>query len=289
MLNTTSGLLTSVDSSISWREKLARLTISSIEWENLPLSIDPVYLERSLFYNGSVIFFVADEQLVCMKGFGSGKPNNYNIPTTRTVNAPNGFTATLNQENSIICYNDVLRRTGRYLAYKYADRLAELDNIIDINTAAQKTPVLVVASKSEELSMRNTYEQYQGNAPVIFATDNFKPDAIKSIRTDAPLVAADLRNLQHDIYSEYCVAVGIANSGNYKAERMITSEVASNVAGVLVNQRSRLLPRQMVCDLLNNNPFFSRYLNGPVSVRYVGDAVDSILTEEKDEGGVMIG
>lgn len=259
-----------------WRDMLAELTISSIKWENLPPTIDPIYLERQLFYKGQVIFFPTDEGLVCMSGFGTAMPNIYNIPTERVVNAPNGFTATLTNENSVICYNDVLRRNGVYKANIYAGRLADLDNTIDVNCKAQKTPFLLKASKNNELSVKNAYMELVGNLPVLQVTEDFNPDAIGVLDTKAPFTAPDMRKLQHDIFAEYCTSIGIANSNNYKAERLITSEIYANNAGVIIHQQAKLKPRQQVCDILNTQ--FKEYLPyGPVSVKFEVDSIDEIL------------
>lgn len=271
-----------------WRDMLAELTISSIKWENLPPTIDPIYLERQLFYKGQVIFFPTDEGLVCMSGFGTAMPNIYNIPTERVVNAPNGFTATLNNENSVICYNDVLRRNGVYKANIYAGRLSDLDNTIDVNCLAQKTPILLKANKRNELSVKNAYMQVVGNSPVICISDDADPNAISVLQTGAPFTADKMRELQHDIFAEYCTSIGIANSNNYKAERLITSEIYANNAGVLINQQSKLKPRQQVCDILNNSPIFQPYLvNGPVSVKFEVDSVDEILAVTGSESGFI--
>lgn len=266
-----------------WRDTLANLTISSIVWDNLPDTVDPIYLERQLFYKGPVLFFATDQGLVCMSGFGSSLPNIYNIPTEREAHASNGFHAHLTNENSVICYNDIMRRPGVTKANIYAGRLANIDNIIDVNCQAQCTPVLLTASDETILSVKNAYVQMIEGVPAIAVKDDFDPNSISSINTQAPFTAPQLRQLQHDLFAEYCTSVGIANSNNYKAERLITSEVYSNNAGVLIQQQAKLRPRQQVCDFLNNSEFFKPYLTkGPISVRFEVDAVDEVMAVDPE-------
>ena len=145
-----------------WFEHLSLLAVSSIEW-TFPKTVDAIYVERELFYNTQVITFIADESLVALAGFGSSKPNLYGIPLKRIVNAKNGFTATLDNENSVIIYNNTLRRNGARIAQQYALRLAQLDRVIDLNTEAQKTPYIIRATKESELSVRNAYGAIDNN------------------------------------------------------------------------------------------------------------------------------
>lgn len=269
------GYLNTLSTLNLWRDRLASLTVSAVVWENLPPSIDVRYLEYELFYHGKIIFFIADDQLVCLSGFGTSLPNLYNVPTQRTVNANNGFTANLTDLNSVICYNDILRKPGAVSANIYANRLAELDSAIDVNIKAQKTPVLLRASKLSELSVKNAYLQLDGNSPAIAITEDWDDNAIKALNTEAPFHAPDMRSLQHDLLCEYMQSIGIANGGNYKAERLVSSEVATNNAGVAVQRRSRLLPRQQAAEMINM--MFSDYISAPVRVRYEYDALDDIL------------
>ena len=53
----------------TWLERLQLAAVSRIQW-NLPDTVDPLYVERELFFNGRVIFFVADRSVVAMSCFG---------------------------------------------------------------------------------------------------------------------------------------------------------------------------------------------------------------------------
>ena len=256
-----------------WFEHLSLLAVSSIEW-TLPKTVDTIYLERELFYNTQVITFIADESLVALAGFGSSKPNLYGIPLKRIVNAKNGFTATLDNENSVIIYNNTLRRNGARIAQQYALRLAQLDRVIDLNTEAQKTPYIIRATKESELSVRNAYGAIDNNEAYLAVTDDFREDAIQVLKTDAPFTAPQIRALQESILAEYVRSLGFAGVDD-KAERFISSEVAARNSGVLVYREARMKPRRQACEEINRR--FAKYLDEPADAKFVGDMLDYTL------------
>lgn len=260
-----------------WQDQLAQLAIASIEWD-VPDTIDPVYLERALFYHGRAIVFAADEGLVALCGFGSAAPNVYGIPTKRTVQAANGFQAILDNDNSVIVYNNVTRTNGQDRALMYASRLAELDRIIDSNAKAQATPVLLKAPKEAELSAANFYAAYDAHEDVIRINNDFQPDAIAAVNLGVTFEGNNIRALQRDIYAQYLQERGIGSANTGKAERLNTSEVAAGNSGLLMYQAALLVPRQQACKLINER--FAGILNGKeISCRFRRDMIDFILDD----------
>lgn len=271
----------------NWIDQLTQLAVASIEWD-VPDTIDPIYLERNLFYHGKVVFFAVEEGLVCLAGFSASKPNVYGIPLQRIVNGNNGFTATLDNTNSVICYNNVERRNGYNKALTFASRLAELDRIIDLNAKAQKTPVVLKAPKEAQLTAENVYAGYDSNDDLIRITNDFEPDSIGAVNLGVPFTGNDLRALQQDIYAQYLRERGIGSANTGKAERLNTSEVAAGNSGLLIYQSALLAPRLQACKLVNER--FADILGGKkISCRFRRDMIDYILddlqagTEQKKE------
>lgn len=260
-----------------WLEHLAQVSIASIEWD-VPDTIDPIYLERELYYHGKVIFFAVEEGLVALSGFGTSMPNLYGIPVERTVRAKNGFTADLDQTNSVICYNNVTRTPGSVSALSYATRLAELDRIIQLNARAQKTPVLLKAPKEAQLTVENAYGSYDENAEVIRINNDYDPEAISVLNLGVPFQGNELRSLQQSILEEFLRTRGIGSANAGKAERLNTSEVAAGNSGLLVCQRAILLPRLQACNLVNKR--FENVLGGKkISCHFTRDMIDFILDD----------
>lgn len=268
----------------TWLERLQLAAVSRIQW-NLPDTVDPLYVERELFFNGRVIFFIADGSLVALSGFGSSKPNLYGIPLVRTVNAKNGFTAQLTNENSVIMYNNTLKRPTSPLAIDYAIRLANLDRIIELNANAQKTPYIIKATKETELSIRNAYAAIDNNEEFIAVTEDFQPDALEVLNTGANFTGLHLRTLQQAIMDEYLLQIGIASANTQKAERLITSEVAASNGGLMIYQEAFMAPRRNAAKFINDR--FGDYLKEPVEPKFVSDVVNYILPGMNPAEGVL--
>ena len=268
----------------TWLERLQLAAVSRIQW-NLPDTVDPLYVERELFFNGRVIFFIADGSLVALSGFGSSKPNLYGIPLVRTVNAKNGFTAQLTNENSVIMFNNTLKRPTAPLAIDYAIRLANLDRIIELNANAQKTPYIIKATKETELSIRNAYAAIDNNEEFIAVTEDFQPDALEVLNTGANFTGLQLRTLQQAIMDEYLLQIGIASANTQKAERLITSEVAASNGGLMIYQEAFMAPRRNAAKFLNDR--FGDYLKEPAEPKFVSDVVNYILPGMNPAEGVL--
>lgn len=268
----------------TWLERLQLAAVSRVQW-NFPDTVDPLYVERELFFNGRVIFFVADGSLVALSGFGSSKPNLYGIPLVRTVNAKNGFTAQLTNENSVIMYNNTLKHPTAPLAIDYAIRLANLDRIIELNANAQKTPYIIKATKENELSIRNAYAAIDNNEEFIAITEDFQPDALEVLNTGANFSGLQLRTLQQSILDEYLLHIGIASANTQKAERLISSEVAASNGGLMIYQEATLSPRRQAAKFINER--FGDKLKEPVAPKFVTDVVNYILPGMSPAEGVF--
>ena len=89
--------------------RLTELAISMFEWKNLPDTIDERFLELALFSEGMAVFF-EDEAIgyLALRTMIGGHLDVYQIPTIRTAFASNGYNKMLNNENSVIIFNNLL-------------------------------------------------------------------------------------------------------------------------------------------------------------------------------------
>ena len=266
---------------IQYYNRLTELALSMFEWKNLPSTIDPRFLELSLYSDGMSIFF-EDEvlgylALQCMIG---GKLNVYRIPTERRAYATNGYNRQLNDKNSVIIFNNYLHTNSMLDVRIFSERLENLDRIIDVNANAQKTPVLIACTENERMSMINLYNQYEGNQPFIFGNKQLDINSLKVLKTDAPYVADKIYELKTQIWNEALTYLGISNINVVKKERMITDEVTRNLGGTVASRYSRLEMRRQACKQINE--MFG--LN--ISVDYREDFQDVDYIENADEGGV---
>lgn len=232
--------------------RLTELSISMFEWKNLPDTVDPRYLELTLFTDGQAVFF-KDEEIgfLALQNAKGGKFNVYRIPVNRRAYAVNGYQKDLTDKDSVIIFNNYLHNNSRLDVEMFARRLWNLDRAIDVNANAQKTPVLIQCDETQRLTMLNLYKKYDGNEPFIFGDKNLNPNAIKTLKTDAPYVADKLYQLKTQIWNEALTYLGISNINITKKERLITDEVTRNQGGTIASRYSRLEARRDACREIN--------------------------------------
>lgn len=261
--------------------RLTELAISMFEWKNLPPSVDERFLEMTLFSDGMAVFFKDDVlgelALQCMIG---GDLNVYRIPKQRKAYASNGYNQNLNENDSVLIFNNYLHTNSMLDVEMFSKRLYNLDRAIDVNANAQKTPVLIQCDETQRLTMLNLYKQYDGNAPFIFGSKGLDVNGLKVLQTGAPYVADKLYELKTQIWNEALTYLGISNINVVKKERMITDEVTRNQGGTVASRYSRLESRRQACKQIND--MFG--LN--VWVDYREDFQDIQEIESKDESEV---
>lgn len=233
--------------------RLTELCVSMFEWEGLPDSVDERFLELALFRDGMAVFFKDDElgEHLCLRTMIGGQWDYYNIPKIRTAYASNGYNRQLDENNSVLIFNNFLRSNSMLMVEEFARKLAELDRTIEVNAKAQKTPILIQCNETQRLTMKNMYMKYDGNEPFIFADKNLDPTGIKVLTTGAPYVADNLYQLKTQYWNEALTYLGISNLNVQKKERLVSDEVLRNMGGTIASRYSRLEMRRKACDEIN--------------------------------------
>ena len=256
---------------IQYFNRLVELSISMFEWQGLPETVDPRYLELHLFQNGSVVYF-RDEVMgdLCLDCIANGQFDVYGNPISRRAySSYNQYQKTLDESDSVIIWNNYLRQPSVLDVKMFAKRLYNLDRIIDVNANAQKTPVLVQGTEKQRLTLVNLYKEFDGNAPFIFGDKSLDLNSLKAISTDAPYVADKLYQLKTQIWNEALTYLGISNLNIQKKERMVTDEVQRNQGGTIASRYSRLEARREAVGKIN------RMFGTDISVDYREDFQDT--------------
>lgn len=238
---------------VQYYNRLMELSMSMFEWKNLPDTVDERYLELGLFSSGCMVFFKDDVigELALNMTYQGGF-DIYGEPTRRRAYSRyNQFQTTLDKDNSVIIWNNMLRTNSALDVQMFAYRLYNLDRIVDINANAQKTPVLITCDEKQKLTMKNLYLQYEGNYPVIFGDSNLDIKSLSVLKTDAPFVSDKIYDLKVKIWNEALTYLGISNINTTKKERMITDEVIRNQGGTIASRYSRLESRRRAVKKIN--------------------------------------
>lgn len=246
--------------------RLSELAMSMFKWKELPDSIDPRFLEYTLFYEGAAVFFKdkdlternlskneqeEDGTYLALQVVLGGDLNVYRVPNNRKAYAVNTYNKKLTVEDSVIIWNNMLRLPEYGRMMFYAEKLAQIDRAIDVNVKGQRFPIAILCDESQRLTMKQVYKQYDGNEPFIFGDKSLDLSGIQVINTGSPYVADKLQQLKNNIWAEAMMCLGIPNSPSEKKERLVANEAKVSQGGTLASRSSRLEMRKRACDEIN--------------------------------------
>lgn len=232
--------------------RLEEIAINVFIWKGLPDTIDPRFLELTLFEQGQILFFKDDYLGFLALPFVGGHPLDvYGIPVSRHAYSWNGYQFEGNIDNSVICWNNFLHTPGAPTVVLFASRLADIERSIEVNARSQKTPIAVLCEEHERLSYVNAYKDYDGNLPVVFGSKSMDLKNITTINTQAPFVGLDLQVLKKQIWNECLTYIGINNSASEKRERQVATEAIASQGAVEANRYVKLHSRQLAAEQIN--------------------------------------
>ena len=275
---------------LNYLERLKQVAISQFEWLNLPSSMNAQFLERCLYEFGKAsLLKTKDYGFINAKAVGSSDLNIYMLPSsincfsTDSLNEDrklyNGF---LDEETSEYDYCVLVKNNQDMIPTEptlrlFAWRLYEAERTCDTNIKAQKTPVLIVGDESLKLAMKNLFEKYEGNEPVIYADKKqLGTDTLRALKTDAPFIADKVMEYKKEIWNEALTFLGINNINVEKRERLVKEEANANNELVNLNLQNRLLVRKEACKQFNE--LFNLTGENAIDVRVRSDLTNAIKT-----------
>lgn len=238
---------------IMYKNYLTNLAITSFAWDNLPPTIDPLFIETQLFFTGKVLYF-RDEYVGDLVTLFSGVSplNVYNQPILRYAYANNGYYNTLDERDSVIIYNNPLYTGDALTITSYALKLATLDQIIMVNAQAQRTPYILMADTADRLSIENFFSQMNDGANVIFPKKTFDMDNVRVLNLNAPYVADKIQLLKTLYMNEILTYLGIDSNTAYKNAQQISVEINADLGITHASVNNRLITRQQAVQRINN-------------------------------------
>ena len=238
---------------MKWYFDIQQLYSSVFAYTGMPLIVDMAQVEQWLMYRGSVAFFI-DEFIgpLILPYTTQGSLNQYGNPTTIRAYGMNGYQIYLNPDQYVIIYDNNMKISNINALRQYAIRLSQTDKVIDVNIAAQRTPVLLTAQNEGQLnSLKLAYRKMATGQPVIAEIGNTVNAGVNALNTGAPMVFNELQNYKLNLLSEVLTFCGIPNIGDPKRERLITTEVSAINGHVVHERTNRLQTRQRAIDEIN--------------------------------------
>lgn len=238
---------------MKWYFDIQQLYSSVFAYSGMPLIVDMAQVEQWLMYRGSVAFFI-DEFIgpLILPYTTQGSLNQYGNPTTIRAYGMNGYQIYLNPDQYVIIYDNNMKISNINALRQYAIRLSQTDKVIDVNIAAQKTPILLTAQNEGQLnSLKLAYRKMATGQPVIAEIGNTVNAGVNALNTGAPMVFNELQNYKLNLLAEVLTFCGIPNRGDPKRERLITTEVSAINGHVVHERTNRLQTRQRAIDEIN--------------------------------------
>ena len=236
-----------------YRDNLMQLGMAMFDWQDLPDTCNERYIEKTEYFRGATIFFKDDTLgFLCLPVIFNGPFDVMDEPNRRVAYSRSGYRKELDKDNSVIIWNNYLRKPSCLTVNHYARRLADIENSIDVNCKAQKTPVLIRCSENQRLTLENLYQKYEGNYPFIFGEKDLDVKGISAIVTGAPFVSDKMFQIKMQIWNEALTELGISNISYQKKERLVSDEVIRNMGGTIASRYSRITMRRLACDKIND-------------------------------------
>ena len=237
---------------------LYTLAISVPTWEGLPIEIDKAIMERILINNGNVVI-TYDETLEQFVTLVLGKVTKYNYngrPLKYGASTLYGGIKydNLTPENSVIIWDRTTYVPTLANIHFYAGRLANIRLSIDQCIRNLKVPFIVTTTSNNLAAVESIFTEVYAYKPAIVIDGIAEVESLKvSTLTDNVHYSLEAaRSELTNTFNEALSSIGIANVSNEesKSEQMSQFEVAKTVTGSMIQQESRLKPRQQGAELL---------------------------------------
>lgn len=230
---------------------LTELAVNRFEWTGLPRSVNPRWLEMTLFYTALSVFYYDTEynEYLALRATGSGRINMVGNPVSFTLLGPLFKSKTLPARQVVPIWANYLRIPDLDIITIYSHRLAELDRTIEINSKNARQNRAIVSTENQRLTMQNITRMIDEGQKDIVITDRGLIDGITPIDMAVnPDSYEKLHILRTRIWNECMGLLGINNANQDKKERLVESEIGANDDQVGAMQDVNLNARQYACE-----------------------------------------
>ena len=249
------------------RNELEQITLQSLLLDNWKLVATSIFkwkgfesdfisdeIERRLYEDGSVVFFLDKEDGVqkVLRYAQQGKLNVYGIPTKWTVIGLNGYSKNLDDTNSVMIWNNKLRKATEPFVRYIVSNLVNIDQAIRVNVNAIKTPFIFEGDEKQLLTFKNVYRDISNNEPVIYMASKANLDnTFKAHNTNVEYQGKNLTELYDAYQSRLLTFLGLKSVKSDKKERLVVDEANQNDEFKNIFFASQYDMRKQACKLIN--------------------------------------
>jgi hypothetical protein len=270
--------------------------LSIFGWQ-LPETIDPSYIEKTLYENDGYMAFYKDDKfgMICAKASPvSAEVDIYGRPARAVLTGANGkyrkecpiYYGDIEIPNAcVLLSNNDLQLSTKNIMSRHIERMFDIDRSIDINLMVNKIPFIFEGWDKDQLTPKIIVRALLSNQYFIKAKMG-TADKIDVVKTDAPFLVNDLIQARQAEDGERLTALGVNNVQFEKKERMVTDEVNANAEKINVSLWQGFKNRKKSCDLLNKlypDAKASVFLNIATPDAPIGE--DTVNTQDKPQDG----
>ena len=268
------------------------IAVSVFEWEGMPdqvMRIPRRQPEKQLYESGcftmfrhedSGQFFMLPVASMNIQKNAYGEPSQWRAMALGELAAPIGALK-LSPENAVLFRNNDTYTPSKPYVEELIKQLVNVEYTLRLNINAQKMPWSMRSNNYNIISNKNLFRQIYECEPIIYH-DDMMTDELELIKTDAPVIMAELNDAYNVYDQRICEFLGIDCVARDKKERLTAEEADANDEKIDSIKKVKLEQRKEGCDLAND-------LWGiDLSVKladYTKDLRDSEMKEDIEEGG----
>lgn len=230
--------------------RFLNLALNRFKWSNLPNGVTSRKIEEFLVQHGQVMFFKENGVFIVLPSYGVGRYDIYNEPISYNV-IGNNYNRTIDRDDGVIIRNNATASNDFDDLVLFAERINEVEQTMDINLNAQKTPFVVLCDEKERLTFKNIMNQVHKFKYAIFGSKKLSLNSIDVLQTKSDFLLDKLQDHKNSLMNELLTFLGINNNNTDKKERLLVDEVNANNEFILVNIEHMYEERKLACELIN--------------------------------------
>lgn len=254
---------------------LTELSVNRFKWYGLPESVDPRFLELTLFYRCLSVFYYEPEtgEYAALQASPVGGFNYMDNPKQFRTYGNDFPGRTMSNRVCVPIWGNNLRIPDLDIVQVYASDMADIHRTLQINTVNTRHNKVAVSNEDTRLSVRNILRQIQEGQQVV-ETNMDLDEVVQTIDLGIhPDLNMNTSILKARIWSEALAMMGINGSNQDKKERLVEAEVGANNEQVFAARAVSLNARKRAADEINR-----KFTELEISVEYNEDIDDTLAT-----------
>lgn len=267
------------------------IAVSVFEWEGMPdqvMRIPRRQPEKQLYETGcftlfrhedSGQFFMLPVASMNIQKNAYGEPSQWRAMALGELAGPIGALK-LSPENAVLFRNNDTYTPSKPYVEELIKQLINVEYTLRLNINAQKMPWSMRSNNYNIISNKNLFRQIYECEPIIYH-DDMMTDELELVKTDAPVIMAELNDAYNVYDQRICEFLGIDCVARDKKERLTAEEADANDEKIDSIKKVKLEQRKEGCDLAND--LWGIDLQVKLA-EYTKDPSDSEMKEDTEEG-----